>query len=225
MSQGILKQFYTSGPWVQLRDNLVIERKATCNRCKKIFADTSKLVGHHTVELTEKNLNDVNISLNKDLIEIICCYCHNKEHRRFGYNKKNVYIVYGAPLSGKAALVNQLSQHGDLILDIDKIYECISGQELYTKPNNLRFNVFGIRDKILDMIKTRFGNWCDAYIIGGYPHKYEREKLSNELRAELIFCDSTKEECFKRLDSDKQRCYNKGEWRGYIEKWFEEYTE
>jgi len=34
-----------------------------------------------------------------------------------------------------------------MILDIDKLYECISGQSLYDKPNNLRFNVFALRDK------------------------------------------------------------------------------
>jgi hypothetical protein len=225
MSQGVVRQFYLSDLWKDLRFNIILERGPKCQRCKKVFEDTSKLTGHHTIELNEKNVHDVNISLNKQLIEIICHDCHNKEHRRFGYNSHKVYIVYGAPLSGKQTIVNQLSRYGDLILNIDKIYECISGQELYTKPNNLRFNVFAIRDKMIDMVRTRYGSWCDAYIIGGYPNKYEREKLAAELGAELIFCNATKEECFRRLEVDDKRKYIKDEWNKYIEKWFEDYTE
>lgn len=223
MSQGALKQFYLSTPWIQLRSNLIIERKATCERCKKVFSDTSKLIGHHKIELTEKNVTDVTISLNKEKIEIICHDCHNKEHRRFGYNTHKVYLVYGAPLSGKQTFVNQLSRYGDLILNIDKIYESISGQELYTKPNNLRFNVFAIRDKIVDMVKTRYGAWCDAYIIGGYPNKHERQKLANDLGAELIFCDVSKEECLRRLELDDKRKHIKSEYITYIDKWFEDF--
>lgn len=224
MSKGIVRQFYLSKEWTELRSNLIIERGPVCVRCKRLFTDTSKLIGHHIEELTEKNVHDFNISLNKDKIEIICHKCHNKEHRRFGYNKHKVYIVYGAPLSGKQTIVNQLSRHGDLILDLDKIYEAISGQEIYDKPNNLRFNVFAIRDKIIDMIKTRYGSWCDAYIIGGYAIKNEREKLANDLGAETIFCNTTKEECLRRLEVDDRRKYAKEEWSKYIEKWFDDYT-
>lgn len=226
MSYGIVRKFYLSEPWISLRSNLIIKRGPICERCKRNFIrNTSKLIGHHKIELNEKNVNDPMISLNEELIEIICHDCHNKEHKRFGYNKKSVYIVYGAPLSGKQTIVNQLSSSGDLILNIDKIYESISNQELYNKPNNLRFNVFAIRDKILDMIKTRYGQWNDAYIIGGYPCKIERERLAAELRAELVFCNTSKEECYRRLQVDEGRSYKTEEYVKYIDSWFEEYVE
>ncbi len=224
MSLGVVKKFYLSKEWIELRRNLIIERGPICQRCKTIYTDTSKLIGHHTIELTPENVINPSISLNKELIEIICHDCHNIEHRRFGHNKRDVYIVYGAPLSGKKTLINQLSRTGDIIVDMDKIYECISWEPLYNKPNNLRFNVFAIRDKLIDMIKTRYGQWNDAYIIGGYPGKMEREQLARILKAELVFCEATKEECYKRLACDEGRNTRKHEWIGYIDKWFEEYT-
>jgi len=220
MAQRFSKQLYTSKAWTNLRFNLIIERGPKCQRCGKVMIDTSKLIGHHKITLTPININDLNITLNKDNIELICFDCHNNDHRRFGNNQHNVYIIYGSPLSGKNTLVNQLSNYGDMVLDIDKLYECISNQPLYDKPNNLRFNVFAIRDKIIDMIKTRYGDWYDCYIIGGYPNKQERERIVRDLGAELIYVESTKEECYQRVvDSGKSK-----EWYKYIDKWWSEFV-
>ncbi|MEG3040885.1 MAG: HNH endonuclease signature motif containing protein [Clostridium sp.] len=221
MSKGIVKQFYSTTAWIELRRNLIIDNKMTCDKCKEVFLDTSKLIGHHIKELTQDNINDTNITLNKENIEIICHECHNKEHRRFGYNKKKVYIVYGPPLSYTREVVYETSKYGDLIVDIDSLFQAVSGQPLYDKPDNIRFNVFRIRDNIIDQIKTRYGKWCDAYIVGGYANKGDRERLQKELNAELIFCNMTKEECYARVTET-----GKGkDWYGYIDKWFEEYKE
>ena len=89
-------------------------------------------------------------------------------------------------------------KHGDIVLDIDALWQAITFQDEYVKPNNCRFNVFKLRDELLDQIKTRYGKWNDAYIIGGYPDKYERERLAQSIGAELIYCESTKEECIAR---------------------------
>lgn len=180
--------------------------------------DFSKLIGHHIIELNEENIDDVSITLNPDNIEIICHTCHNKEHRRFG-NKKNVYIIYGSPLSGKTTLVKELMRHGDIVLDLDSLWQAITMQDRYTKPSNVRFNVFKMRDDLLDQVKKRYGNWYDAYIIGGYPDKYERERLVDELGAELIYVESTKKECIERVESDGRGRV----WIEYIEDWWEKY--
>ncbi|MHC1749462.1 MAG: HNH endonuclease [Cellulosilyticaceae bacterium] len=221
MAQEFAERVYASKEWRELRHNLIVERKPICQRCNTYYPDTSKLIGHHKIELNEINVNDPNIVFNPDNIEIICSDCHNKEHRRFnGKSARRVYIVYGPPLSGKHTLVNQLATYGDLILDIDSIYQCLGGQTRYNNPSNLRFNMFGIRDKILDMVRTRYGEWYDAYIIGGYPSKAERDRLQRELRAEIIYCEATKEDCYQRLKDNGRGT----EWGKYIDKWFEEYS-
>ncbi len=221
MAQDFSKRFYASQEWMDFRFNLILERGPVCQRCGRLVTDTSKLIGHHRITLAPQNINDPSFTLNKDYVELICFECHNREHKRYGYNQHNVYIVYGSPMSGKNTLVNQLAEYGDMILDIDRIFECISGMPLYIKPDNLRFNVFALRDKMLDMIKTRYGGWHDAYIIGGYPNKAERERLASELGAELIYCACTKEECYARAMQVQDI---KQDWTKWIDKWWNEYT-
>lgn len=214
-----LHQFYCSKHWRDLSHRLKIERGGKCERTGEVFADMSQLIAHHKIEITEDNVNAPQIALNPDNIEIISFKEHNKEHRRFG-NKQNVYIVYGSPLSGKTTLVRELMQYGDLVLDIDSLWQAVTFQPAYVKPKNVRFNIFKLRDEILDQIKMRYGQWYDAYIIGGYPDKYERERLANTLGAELIYCESTKEECMERLEKS-----NKPEsWREFINEWWEKYN-
>ena len=215
-----LHQFYCSKAWRDLSFRLKIERGGKCERTGEVFADMSQLIAHHKIEITEDNVDDPQIALNPDNIEIISFDEHNKEHRRFG-NKQNVYIVYGSPLSGKTTLVRELMSYGDLVLDIDSLWQAVTFQPAYVKPKNVRFNIFKLRDEMLDQIKMRYGGWYDAYIIGGYPDKYERERLAQTLGAELIYCESTKEECLERLEQS-----NKPEsWREYIIDWWERYSE
>jgi len=126
-------------------------------------------------------------------------------------------LCMAAPLSGKAAMVHQLASRGDMVLDIDRIFACISGLPLHDKAENLRFNVFALRDKMIDMIKTRYGKWNDSYVIGGYPNKTDRERLVEDLGAELIYCESTKVECLARAVAERA---GRERW---VEKWWDEY--
>lgn len=221
MAQSFSKQLYASKAWMDLRLNLIIERGPKCQKCNEYIFDTSKLIGHHTIKLTPQNVNDPNVALNSKLVEIICHDCHNKEpHHFYGSKSRNVYLVYGAPCSGKVAMVNHLAERGDMILDMDRLFESISWQPLYDKPDNLRFNVFALRDKMIDMIKTRFGQWHDAFVIGGYPMKAERDRLAMELGAELIYCEATKEQCYAAMVTRQMP----ESYRKFIDKWFAEYT-
>ena len=111
-------------------------------------------------------------------------------------------------------------QYGDIVLDMDALWQAITLQEAYIKPKNVRFNVFAVRDNMLDQVKKRYGGWYDAYIIQSLPDKYERERLAKELGAELIYCESTKEECLDRLGRSNRP---KEEWRKYILDWWEKY--
>lgn len=88
--------FYCRKPWKELSYRLKVERGGRCARCN--FVAVTKegwayLIGHHTVELDDEKVDDPAISLNPDLVEIICLDCHNKEHRRFGH-QKHVYRLF-----------------------------------------------------------------------------------------------------------------------------------
>ena len=219
-----LQQLYVSTAFRRLRFELILARGCRCEKCGELFTDTSKLIAHHTVELTADNINNPMIALNPELIEIVCEDCHNKESRRFSTVNHMIWIVYGAPLSGKTTAVRNMMRRGDLIVDIDRIWEAITLCPPYDKPNNVKYNVFAIKNALLDQIKTRYGKWFDAYIIGGYPDKFERERLAAEHGAQLVYCDSTREECIERLCRDESRRNVQSEWTRYIDEWWEKFS-
>ncbi|MFS1511875.1 hypothetical protein VQL36_05485 [Chengkuizengella sp. SCS-71B] len=222
----VLKRFYNSDKWVTFRLGLINERGNTCSRCNQIIAKSKDLIGHHKVELIPENVHDHNISLNPELVDLVCFDCHNLVHHRFGYKaEKKVYLVYGPPLSGKTTFVKERAIRGDLVVDMDMLYSAVSMQPFFDKPDNLLMNVRGIYNQLLDNIKVRHGKWHNAWIIGGYADKYKREKVVNDLGAEPIFLDVSKEECLQRLAVDEERQYRQDEWQGYIENWFDYYTE
>lgn len=221
----ILQSFYASREWIALRIMLILERGGRCERCGGIFK-SEDIVGHHKVELTPENVHDKTISLNPVMIEILCRTCHDTEHNRFGRRKeKSVYLVYGPPLAGKKSFVRQQQHRGDLIVSMDTLYAAISGLPEYDKPDSLFGNVVRVHDQLIDNIKTRWGKWSTAWVIGGYADKFKRERTATDIGAELIFIEASKEECYNRLELDERLQYRKPEWRSYIDKWFEQYRE
>lgn len=223
-----LHRFYTSAPWINFRLFLINERIARdgllkCDHCREPIKESRNAIGHHKIELTDDNVDDVKISLNPNETEIVCFDCHNKEHERFGYKpEKKVYLVYGPPFSGKIDYVKQHMKRGDLVVDMDNLYEAMSMLPRYDKPNNLITNVLGVQDFILDNIKTRRGKWNNAWIIGGYADLYKRNNIINNIGAVPLFIGASKEECMLRLSADDSRG---SEWKEYINKWFDIYCE
>lgn len=221
MAERWAASFYKSETWQAFRRALIQQRGTVCPICHRDFmTDTSKLIAHHIHELTPETVNDANVALNPDNVEIICFDCHNKEHKRFGKGTHNVYLVYGPPCSGKSTLVRQMMHRGDLIIDMDNIFQAISGLSRYDKPDTLKSDAFAVRSLLLDRIRHRAGKWGDAYVIGGYPYKLEREDLVARLGAEVIYCDTRKAVCLANAQS---RGPFAKEWERYIERWFDEY--
>lgn len=218
------QSFYVSPEWRKLLTRIKLERlddkgQTICEYCNKPITRAYDIIGHHKIELDEDNVMDVNISLNPDNIMLVHHRCHNFIHNKFGYAGRQVFLVYGAPCSGKSTYVAENMQEGDLIIDIDRIWQCVSGLNMYQKPPRLKGIVFRLRDELLNSVKYRLGKWNNCYIIGGYPLRGERERLIKELGARDIFIDTPREECIHRLESSTDG-RDKGEWMGYIEEWF-----
>ena len=217
-----LETFYRSKEWEALRARLRLERvnengEIICAECGKPIVKAYDCIAHHKTELTEENVNDPEIALNPDNIELIHFRCHNERHHRFGGFRQRVYLVYGAPCAGKSSFVHEQATPDDLILDIDALWEAVSINDKFHKRKCLAINVFGLRDALLDQIRTRTGKWLNAYVVGGYPLKSDRDRLCDLLNAEPVFIDTDRETCLSRAANDQ--------WREYINEWFDAYTE
>lgn len=224
-----LQRFYKSKTWEKFIFGLRSERAQAdgtiiCEHCGKPIVKAYDCIGHHKEELTDGNVDDVMIALNPANVMLVHFRCHNEIHKRFGYAGRliqNVYIVYGAPCSGKTSYVKEIAESGDLILDIDRLWGAVRAENCgaYEKPRELKTNIFALRDCILDMIRVRRGRWNNAYIIGGYPLQGERERLADSVGAkQIIFVDTPKAVCLERAK------LKSSEWTEYVNNWFDRYT-
>lgn len=220
-----LQRFYASKKWTSLRNRLVVERGGICERCGELISDTSQAIGHHKIELTPSNYRNPSISLNPDNVEILCWSCHSKEHasrpREIARVKprKQVYLVWGSPLSGKTSYVRRNAEPGDLICDFDSIWEAISIAPRYEHPSSLKQAAFAIRDCLIDQIRIRNGSWLTAWIIGGYPQERERIALLTRLGAEPIYMESTREDCLQR--AQVQNADSVALWMDIVNRWWD----
>lgn len=223
-------ELYTSGEFRKLRAGLMVERVndsgiLCCEYCGKPILHDYDCIAHHKTEVTATNLNDAEITLNPRNIQLVHLRCHNAIHERFGQSCKKVYMIWGAPCSGKNTFVNANKGGNDIIVDMDALWMAITGGAKYFKPEALKTNVFLLRNTLLDQVKTRTGKWNTAYILSTEPRRASRERICREINAEPIQIKVTREEALKRLTADKERKNVADEWAGYINNFFDEIEE
>ena len=227
------EQFYKTAKWQKLRRVIIEQRTGEdgfvrCAACGEPILKRYDMVLDHIQELDDISANDADIALNPDNIQILHFRCHNEKHHRFvaGHDasykpaQKHVYIVYGAPCAGKTSWVRDVATEADLIVDMDELWEAIGIGSMYEKPDALKSVVFRIRDTLYDVIQYRSGRWENAYIITGGALLGDRERLAQRLGAELVYIDTPREECERRLAVRLMSEEQRAKWREYIAEWF-----
>lgn len=102
---------------------------------------------------------------------------------------------------------------------------CICGQ--YDKPDATKRIAFNIRDYLLDEIRTATPRrkWQDAYIIGSYPDRIDRDNFVREYNAELVHIDTPQDACVKRAYEDIKRVAVRDAVVGWIADYWRRYNE
>lgn len=232
--------FYASAEWANCKAAVIAERikdgALYCEHCGQIIVksfnpqarnNAGAVVFHHKIPLTEANMNNAAISINPRNIAVLHWQCHNEVHKRFtGQNtrpEKKAYLVTGAPCSGKTTFARDRMEEGDLIIDIDDIWQQISGQPRYVKPNSLKPIVFATRAAQEEQVRMGAGTWRNAFIIRSLPLAMDRTRIAQQLNAEIITIEATKDECLARLRNNPQG-RNVAEYEQYINDYFSMYT-
>lgn len=232
-----LNSFYHTKGWEKLLRVIKLERlnengELICEYCGKPIVRKYDCIGHHKIHLTEGNVNDADIALNPENIALVHHRCHNHIHQKFYGPKKNnkpkekppkqVFLIYGSPCSGKSTYLNSVMIQGDLVIDVDLIRQCVSGQPRHILTPQLNTLVFAIRDLLFDAAKTRRGGWLNCYIIGGFPLKSERDRIIRETGAREIYIDSSRSECMEHLKADPNN-RDVEKWERFINDWWDKY--
>ena len=232
-----LASFYAGEDWdnckaIVLKDRIK-DGKIYCEHCGEVVLknfnpqeknNAGAMVFHHKRPLlTVADANNAAISINPNMIAILHWKCHNIIHNRFsGQNtqpEQKVYLITGAPCSGKTTFARERMEAGDVIVDIDDIWQQISGQPRYIKPNSLKPLVFATRDEQLDKVRMRAGTWRNAFVIRSLPLPMDRTREALKLDAEVITIDTPKDECLARLRNNPQG-RNITEYEKYINEYF-----
>lgn len=220
-------QLYNGTAFRKLRQNLMIERvdsegNLLCEHCGKVILNSYDCIAHHIEPVTLDNLNDINITMNPKNIALVHARCHNSIHERFGYGGiRKVYYIWGSPCSGKTTFVQEAKGSNDIVVDIDSIWQCVTGEERYIKPRALNQNVFMLRDLMLDMIRMRTGGWRNAWVIEGGARSSDRKNRLQTLGAEEIHIDTDMHTCLDRLSAREMSDALKLQWERYIIDWWE----
>lgn len=213
-----LYSFYRSNEWERFRKTLFLERlnekgDLICSECGEPIAKAYDTILHHVKELKEENVNDYEISLNPENVVFVHHKCHNNIHNRFGNYTRHIYLVWGSPCAGKSTFVNERALKDDIIVDIDRIFEAINN----SRSNRVFSNVMQIYQSLIDMIKTRNGKWINAWIIRATCKPMDLERLANDVGAEKIHIDTSKEICLERAILRNEI------YPSFVEKYFEDF--
>lgn len=213
-----LESFYSQTAWKKLRSYIIAERIARdgellCDYCHGSIVAPYDAICHHVIPLNEMNVGNPEISLNPDNIQVVHHNCHNQIHGRVGNGRRAVYLVWGAPKSGKSWYINSIRTRNDIVIDIAELYHAL-GSEVGSKK--VAPVVFRLRDELYDVVRTRYGRWDNAYIVGTYPVEMDRVRLMDTMRAEEVFIDTPMETCLERCRSEEEREYVR-EWFGETE--------
>lgn len=239
-----LTQFYNSQDWANCKAQVTQERLKDgalyCEHCGKLILKSfnpneknnkGAIVYHHKKHLTNQNVNDASIAINPENIAVLHWQCHNIVHGRFNGTavaiERKVYLITGAPLSGKTTFVRERLQEGDIVLDIDDIWQMLSGQPRYTKPNSIKPAVFAARDAIKEQIQKGGGSWRNAYIIQSLPLATDRKREAEKYKAhncEIVTMEASREECLNRLYAMPNGRDIK-DYERFINNYFDDYTQ
>ena len=239
-----LTQFYNGQDWANCKAQVTQERlkggALYCEHCGKLIlksfnpnAKNNKgaVVYHHKTYLTAQNVNDASIAINPANIAVLHWQCHNEIHERFNGTaiaiERKVYLVTGASCSGKTTFVREHMQEGDIVLDIDDIWQMLSGMPRYIKPNSIKPMVFAARDAVKEKIIMRAGSWRNAYIIESLPLATDRKREAERYKAhncEIITMEASREECLNRLYAMPEGRDIKA-YEEYINSYFDDYTQ
>ena len=130
-------------------------------------------------------------------------------------------IVCGPPGSGKSTWVREHAQPGDLIVDLDTLWQALSGQPMYAKPPALYPFVVAARDGTLAQLEK--GGIVTAWVIASGATSTERAAMRERFAARVVVLETPTIECLERIRMDERRAGQLVEWMPHVLRWWRNY--
>lgn len=136
---------------------------------------------------------------------------------------KKVFLVTGAPGSGKTHYVKSKIKPDDIALDLDYLTSALAlDDNLYGDRKPQLDVALAVRETILTQVENRNGKWNNAYIITTEKNVHKVNTLARRLNAEVIKMQTTETECIDRIRRDTRRKHVSDLHSALVREWFKE---
>lgn len=112
-----------------------------------------------------------------------------------------IHVIMGAPCSGKSTYIKEHKAEGDLVIDFDEIAFCLGSDERHNAKGIVKTASFEARKSAIDVALKNPD--CESWIIHTFPTE-EQMKSYQDVGAEIIVLDTSKEECLARAERDNR---------------------
>ena len=110
-----------------------------------------------------------------------------------------VYLICGSPCSGKSTYIAEHRKRDDLIVDVDRIYHALSGDEEHGNELYVHKVAKKLMQPLYDIVRNREGEWHDAYVISLAASPEQIAEAKERVNAdEVIIMDTPYEVCMER---------------------------
>lgn len=185
---------------------------------RKEFASTDtflEMIGFDQADIRRIRAQEQRVRGQKTLLEV-----EDEDEPATQQSDKEVFIICGAPGSGKTTYASQHHQPGDLIVDMDTIVAALTGDETaHPDYENIRDVAIAVRNTLYNIIKNGTGDWKRAFVITSSMNDGAVIALAKQLHATVHYMETTKEECKRRIANDKTR-QDKELFYNLVDEWF-----
>ena len=182
------------------------------------FASTDtflEMIGFDQADIRRIRAQEQRVRGHKTLLEV-----EDEDEPATQQSDKEVFIICGAPGSGKTTYASQHHQPGDLIVDMDTIVAALTGDETaHPDYENILDIAIAVRNTLYNIIENGTGDWKRAFVITSSMNDGAVIALAKQLHATVHYMETTKEECKRRIANDKTR-QDKELFYNLVDEWF-----
>ena len=136
-------------------------------------------------------------------------------------DSREVFIINGAPGSGKTTWALQKMAPGDLLVDVDYLCAALCGTAaLYTDHEPVLNLALDLSERLYDVIEKRHGKWNRAFVVTASSDMQKVDALVNRLGGQLIQMDTTLDQCISNIENDSRRIGKTELFSNLAREWF-----